>query len=71
MKKSKVRRLSIRQKFMLIAVVCILVVAYSISGIYYSNMERETLTLAAEKAEAIGEMSVNMNDLSGDNEICE
>lgn len=53
MRKRKVRFLSIRQKFMLIAAVCIVLVSVGIGTISYSSMERELLHMAADKAQAI------------------
>ena len=54
MKKRKVRFLSIRQKFMLIAGACIVLVSVCIGSIAYSAMEKELLTMAADKAQSIG-----------------
>ena len=64
MRKRKIRFLSIRQKFMLIAAICIVAVSSCIGGISYSTMEKEMLNLAAEKAEAIGEMSAKHIDIN-------
>jgi len=64
MRKRKIRFLSIRQKFMLIAAICIVAVSSCIGGISYSTMEKEMLSLAAEKAEAIGEMSAKHIDIN-------
>ena len=64
MRKRKVRFLSIRQKFMLIAAACIMLVSFSIGGIAYSTLQKEMLTMAAEKAEAIGEMSAKHIDIN-------
>lgn len=64
MRKRKVRFLSIRQKFMMIAAACIVLVSVSIGGIAYSTMETEILRMAAEKAEAIGEMSAKNIDIN-------
>ena len=64
MRKRKVRFLSIRQKFMLIAAACIMLVSFSIGGISYVTLQRQMLTMAAEKAEAIGEMSAKHIDIN-------
>ena len=64
MRKRKVRFLSIRQKFMLIAAACIMLVSFSIGGISYVTLQRQMLTMAAEKAEAIGEMSAKLIDIN-------
>ncbi len=64
MRKRKVRFLSIRQKFMLIAALCIVLVSSCIGVISYSTLQREMLTMAAEKAEAIGEMSAKHIDIN-------
>jgi len=64
MKKRKVRFLSIRQKFMLIASVCIALVSFSIGGISYMTIQKQMLSMAAEKAEAIGEMSAKHIDIN-------
>ncbi len=64
MRKRKVRFLSIRQKFMLIAAICIMAVSVTIGMTSYSTMEKEILTMAAEKAEAIGEMSAKHIDIN-------
>ena len=52
-KKGKVRFLSIRQKFMFIAAICIVLVSLSIGGIAYFTMENRMLLMTADKAEAI------------------
>ena len=54
LRKRKVRFLSIRQKFMLIAAACILLVSFTIGGISYYTMQEEMLEMAADKAQAIG-----------------
>ena len=54
MRKRKIRFLSIRQKFMLIAALCIVLVSVSIGTIAYSTMENKLLEMAADKAQAIG-----------------
>lgn len=64
MRKRKVRFLSIRQKFMLIAALCIMLVSFSIGGITYSTLQSEMLSMAADKAEAIGEMSAKHIDIN-------
>ncbi len=64
MRKRKIRFLSIRQKFMLIAALCIMLVSFSIGGITYSTFKNKMLTMAAEKAEAIGEMSAKNIDIN-------
>ncbi len=64
MRKRKVRFLSIRQKFMLIAAICIMLVSITIGMTSYSTMQREILTMAAEKAEAIGEMTAKHIDIN-------
>jgi len=53
-KKREVRTLSIRQKFMIIATICIVLVSATIGMIAYMTMENRLLIMAAEKAEAIG-----------------
>lgn len=62
MKKRKVRVLGIRQKFMLIATVCIVLVSVIIGMTAYSTMEKEVLNLAAEEAVAIGSVSEKQID---------
>ena len=63
-RKRKIRFLSIRQKFMLIAAICIIAVSASIGGITYSTLRTEMLSMAADKAEAIGEMSAKHIDIN-------
>ncbi len=62
MRKRKIRFLSIRQKFMLIAAVCIALVSISIGTIAYSSMESELLLMAADKAQAIGVLAAKQID---------
>ena len=64
LRKRKVRFLSIRQKFMLIAALCIMAVSFSIGGITYATLQNEMLSMAADKAEAIGEMSAKHIDIN-------
>lgn len=64
LRKRKVRFLSIRQKFMVIAALCIMAVSFTIGGVSYSTMQKEMLTLAAEKAESIGEMTAKHIDIN-------
>lgn len=64
LRKRKVRFLSIRQKFMLIAALCIMAVSFSIGGITYATLQSEMLSMAADKAEAIGEMSAKHIDIN-------
>ncbi len=61
-RKRKIRFLSIRQKFMLIAAVCIALVSISIGTIAYSSMESELLLMAADKAQAIGVLAAKQVD---------
>ena len=62
LRKRKVRFLSIRQKFMLIAAACILLVSFTIGGISYYTMQEEMLEMAADKAQAIGVMAAKQVD---------
>ena len=62
MRKRKIRFLSIRQKFVLIASVCIMLVSISIGVIAYSSMESELLLMAADKAQAIGVLAAKQID---------
>lgn len=62
MRKRKVRFLSIRQKFMLIAGICITLVSVCIGGIAYSAMQSELLSMAADKAQAIGVLAAKQVD---------
>lgn len=64
LRKRKVRFLSIRQKFMIIAALCIMAVSFTIGGVSYFTMQKEMLTLAAEKAESIGEMTAKHIDIN-------
>jgi len=64
LRKRKVRFLSIRQKFMIIAATCIMAVSFTIGGVSYFTMQKEMLTLAAEKAESIGEMTAKHIDIN-------
>jgi len=57
MKKRKVRFLSIRQKFMIIAAICIVLVSIGIGYISYNTMENQILTMAADKALVVGVMT--------------
>ncbi len=62
LRKRKVRFLSIRQKFMIIAAACILVMSFSISGIASKSMEEEMVKMAADKARAIAVLVANQVD---------
>jgi len=62
LRKRKVRFLSIRQKFMLIAAACILLVSFTIGGISYYTMQEEMLEMAADKAQAIGVLAAKQVD---------
>lgn len=62
--KRKVRLLSIRQKFMIIATVCILAVSFTISGIASSTLEDQMIAMAADKAKSIAVLVANQ--LNGD-----
>lgn len=62
LRKRKVRFLSIRQKFMLIAAACILLVSFTIGGISYYTMQEEILEMAADKAQAIGVLAAKQID---------
>ncbi len=62
LRKRKVRFLSIRQKFMIIAAACILVMSFSISGIAAASMEEEMVIMAADKARAIAILVANQVD---------
>ncbi|MBP3593640.1 MAG: methyl-accepting chemotaxis protein [Lachnospiraceae bacterium] len=62
LRKRKVRFLSIRQKFMLIAAACILLVSFTIGGISYYTMQEEMLEMAADKAQAIGVLAAKQID---------
>ena len=62
LRKRKVRFLSIRQKFMLIATVCIVLVSSSIGGIAYMTMEERMLLMTADTAQAIGSLVSNQID---------
>lgn len=62
LRKRKVRFLSIRQKFMLIAAACILLVSFAIGGISYYTMQEELLEMAADKAQAIGVLAAKQID---------
>lgn len=64
LRKRKVRFLSIRQKFMIIAALCIMAVSFTIGGVSYFTMQKEMITLAAEKAESIGEMTAKHIDIN-------
>ena len=62
LRKRKVRFLSIRQKFMLIAAACILLVSFTIGGISYFTMQEKMLEMAADKAQAIGVLAAKQVD---------
>ena len=62
MRKRKVRFLSIRQKFVLIAAICIVLVSVSIGVISYNAMESELLLMAADKAQSIGVLAAKQVD---------
>ena len=62
MKKRKVRFLSIRQKFMLIAGFCIVMISLGIGLVSYSTMQNKMLEMAADKAQAIGVMAAKQVD---------
>lgn len=62
MKKRKVRFLGIRQKFMLIAAACIVLVSMAIGMTAYSAMENKILSMAAEEALAIGSIAEKQVD---------
>lgn len=64
MKKRKVRVLSISQKFMLIAGVCIILVASLIGSISYLTMQKQVLEMAADKAQSIGVMATKNIDIN-------
>lgn len=64
MKKRKVRVLSIRQKFMMFAAICIMLVSFSIGGISYLAMEHQALAMAADKAQSIGVMAGKNIDIN-------
>ena len=54
--KTKVRLMSIRLKFIIIASLCVTVVTVAIGLATYSSMKNEILTMAADKAEVIARM---------------
>ena len=62
LRKRKVRFLSIRQKFMLIAAACILVVSFTIGGMSYYTMQNELMIMAADKAQSIGVLAAKQID---------
>lgn len=67
-KKREVRMLSIRQKFMIIATICIVLVSSTIGMIAYMTMENRMLLTTADKAQAIAGLvakQVDRNILSG------
>ncbi|MBR6643319.1 MAG: methyl-accepting chemotaxis protein [Lachnospiraceae bacterium] len=62
MKKRKVRFLSIRQKFMLMAAVCIMLVSFSIGFIAYYTMQNKMISTTAENARAMASLVSNQVD---------
>lgn len=62
MRKRKIRFLSIRQKFVMIASLCILAVSFTIGAMAYYAMESELLFMAADKAESIGVLATKQID---------
>ena len=67
-KKRKVRFLSIRQKFMFIAAICIMLVSFSIGGMAYITMQNRMLLMTVDKAEAIAGLvakQIDRNILTG------
>lgn len=64
MKKRKVRVLSISQKFMLIAALCVILVSSGIGVISYLTMQNQMLEMAADKAQSIGVMATKNIDIN-------
>ena len=62
LRKRKVRFLSIRQKFMIIAAICILAVSFTISTIASASMEEEMVSMAADKARSIAVLAAYQID---------
>jgi len=62
MKKRKVRFLSIRQKFMLMAAVCIMLVSFSIGFIAYYTMQNRMISMLADNARAQASLVSNQVD---------
>lgn len=60
--KAKVRLMSIRLKFIVIASLCVSVVTVGIGAITYNSMKNEVLSMAADKAEVIALMVSNEMD---------
>ena len=68
LKKREVRTLSIRQKFMIIATICIVLVSAIIGVTAYMTMENRLLLMTADKAQAIAGLvakQVDRNILTG------
>ncbi len=68
LKKREVRTLSIRQKFMIIATICIVLVSAIIGVTAYMTMENRLLLMTADKAQAIAGLvakQVDRNILNG------
>lgn len=64
MKKRKVRLLSISQKFMLTAALCVILVSSGIGVISYLTMQNQMLEMAADKAQSIGVMATKNIDIN-------
>lgn len=60
--KRKVRFLSIRQKFMIIAAICIMLVSFSIGGIAYFTMQNRLMVTTVENAQAMASLVSNQVD---------
>ena len=60
--KRKVRFLSIRQKFMIIAAICIMLVSFSIGGIAYFTMQNRLMVTTVENAQALASLVSNQVD---------
>lgn len=61
-RKRKVRFLSIRQKFMLVAATCIMLVSFSIGFIAYSTMQDRMILMTAENAQGVASLIANQID---------
>ena len=61
-RKGKVRFLSIRQKFMIIAAICIMLVSFSIGGIAYFTMQNRLMITTVDNAQALASLVSNQVD---------
>ena len=62
LRKRKVRFLSIRQKFMIVAAICIMLVSFSIGFIAYSTMQEKMIVMTADNAQALASLVTNQID---------